>query len=120
MFLIEPDMEVMADYISHQHTSELNFRGIDFGKFMESIKMKQWITKDEYLPLKAEIDFKIEDFEKAFYESISQEPDVLFENENLKASVTVNIQVRLGDFNEPVVIELPPEALEAEESPVRY
>jgi len=73
-----------------------------------SFSVKQWIAKDTYFPIKAEIDMVVDPYSAAM-------------NLQAEGSMPTDIYMvlLLYNYNQPVSIELPPEAEEAELQEIR-
>jgi len=69
--------------------------------------VKQWIAKDTYFLMKAEIDVDVE--------STAEIMDYLGEEGEMSIDMTLSFLAH--NYNQPVTIELPPEAEEAIEMP---
>ena len=102
---ITPSMEVAANLISQQ----LQFIDPDIGEFkadlLKEISVKQWISKDSYLLMKAEAGVLLE-----------MRPEDVGGGDFEKMTIDMDIGARYYDYNQPVSITLPPEALEAKEA----
>jgi outer membrane lipoprotein-sorting protein len=72
-------------------------------EMFNSFSVKQWIAKDTHFLMKAEIDMTIE--------STPELVDYLGEEGETSLDITINF--RAYNYNQPVTIELPPEAEEA-------
>jgi len=72
-----------------------------------SFSVKEWVAKDTYLLMKAEIDMAIETTPE-FKDYLGEEVDV---------SIDVTISFLAYNYNQPVTIVVPEEALEASEMP---
>lgn len=83
-------------------------KNLDWGQVVKYNSAKVWIAKDKYLPTK-------------FYWDISLEilPQELGKTTNYFDKIAINItfQMKFYDYNQPVVIQLPPEAQNAIEQP---
>jgi len=107
---LTPDIKQLWDTIMQQATPGF---GGDLGlpDFTEenlaaascSFSVKQWVAKDTYFVMKAEIDMEIEITAAAMG----------FPEEEGKASIDTAINMLTYNYNLPVSIELPPEAEEA-------
>lgn len=73
---------------------------------VRSMSVKEWIAKDTYLPVKAHVEMEI------VMDSGSQTPSA-----DLSMSMTMQLETYFRDYNQPVTIELPPEAADAIEIP---
>jgi len=72
-----------------------------------SFSVKEWVAKDTYLLMKAEIDMAIETTPE-FKDYLGEEVDV---------SIDVTISFLAYNYNQPITIVVPEEALEASEMP---
>jgi tetratricopeptide (TPR) repeat protein len=117
ILLFKPDMAEWNKYIGDMLSQQKIGIGLgnpDFSKLIKTIEIKEWINKDDYLPLKIEENAC---FDTTFYDATEHVSSVMqnfsFIYLHLSGSIAININFR--DFNQPVVIELPPEALQAKE-----
>jgi hypothetical protein len=77
-------------------------------EMFRSFSVKQWIAKDTYFLMKAEIDIAIE-----------TTPELMdYLGEEGETSIDITIIFVAYNYNQPVIIVLPPEAEEAIEMPV--
>ena len=79
-------------------------------EMFRSFSVKQWIAKDTYFLTKAEIDMAVELAPEAM--GLPEEEGVL--------TMDIAITFLAYNYNQPVSIELPPEAEEAVEMPTQY
>jgi hypothetical protein len=110
---ITPDMEQLWQIFMHQTELALGMPDIDeesLDEVFHNYSVKQWIAKDTYLLIKAEIDMTME-----FTPEILGFPE---EEGELKMDATLTMLVY--DYNQPVSIELPPEAEDAVEMPLNF
>ena len=110
VFEVVPTMEALGELLSQQ-TSGMG--GMDFGQFnladlFKEMTVKEWIAKDSYQVMKTEV-----------YMLMQMSPaDVgATEADFEKMTMDVNVGMRSYDYNQPVSIILPPEALDAMEMP---
>jgi hypothetical protein len=108
LFKIVPDMEALGDLLSQQAYS---MAGMDFSQFnladlFEEMSVKEWIAKDTYLVMKAEV-----------YMTLEMSPEDVGATEEDFDTMTLDMSIgeKLYDYNQPVSIELPEEALNAQE-----
>ena len=80
---------------------------LDFDELISHMSFRQWIAKDTYFTLKTVMDLTLE----LTPESLGMEAEGDFD-----ATAEMALVITLHNINEPVTIELPPEALEAEEA----
>ena len=110
VFEVVPSMEALGELLSQQ-TSGVG--GMDFGEFnladlYKEMSVKEWIAKDSYRVMKAEVAMVLE----------MRPADVgATEADFEKMTMDINVGERLYDYNQPVSITLPPEALDAQEMP---
>jgi hypothetical protein len=112
VFEIKPDMAVLSDMLA-QETSGMGMDLMDFSQFdlsdmFQELSVKEWLAQDSYLPMKMEIKVVVEMSADEFGDTGGD-----FD----KMTIDVEVNMNLYDYNQPVSIELPPEALEAEEMP---
>jgi hypothetical protein len=110
VFEVVPSMEALGELLAQQASG---IGGIDFGKFnladlLKEMSVKEWIAKDSYRVMKAEVGMVLE-----MHPADVGATEADFE----KMTINMNIGERLYDYNQPVSITLPPEALDAAEIP---
>jgi len=105
---LTPDLEQLWQFYMQQAqvTGEVPEESLQ--DIFQSFSVKQWIDKDTYFLTKAEIDMVIE---------LTPEDMGYPEEEGV---MTIDVAMSFGgyDYNQPVSIELPPEAEEAVETPM--
>lgn len=69
-------------------------------EMFDSVSIKQWIAKDTYFPMKVEVEISME-----FTAEDVGEPE-----EEGEADIDMSMSMLIFDYNQPVSIELPPEA----------
>jgi hypothetical protein len=95
----------------------------DFSKFIKKLDIKEWIAKDSYQVVKAEIDASISINEADISEAIMSQADMSQTGMETTAAsngqMTMEFKMTMNcyDFNKPVTITLPPEAEKAQEMP---
>ncbi len=108
---ITPDMEQLWQLAMQQAelTGEMPAVAEEFIQEMfSSFSMKQWVAKDTYFLTRAEIDMTVE-----------LTPEAMgFPGEEGVMTMDIVIDLLCYDYNQPVSIELPPEAEEAIEVPM--
>lgn len=110
VFKVVPSMEALGELLSQQ---AFGMGGMDFGEFnladlFKEMTVKEWIAKDSYRVMKAEVGMVLE----------MRPADVgATEADFEKMTIDINVGERLYDYNQPVSIELPDEALNAQEMP---
>jgi hypothetical protein len=110
LFEIVPDMEALGELLS-QETSGMgimDFSQFDLADLYKELSVKEWIAKDSYLLMKVEITMDLE---------MSASDVGATEDDFDRMTMDIKIVESFYDYNEPVSIELPPEALDAEEIP---
>jgi len=105
---VTPDMVDLANYLSQQQGME-GLTPADLTKLIVAIKqfsVKQWLAKDSCLCMKSSIHI---------YMEMTPELLDMTEGEFKKIAMDIDIEMTFRDYNKPVSIVLPPEALDAEE-----
>jgi len=114
---ITPDMEQFWEIVMQQATlgfaEELELPEITeeiFDAASYSFSMKQWFAKDTYFLTKVEMDMTLE-----------LTPEAMgYPEEQGEMTMDVTINILAYNYNQPVSIELPPEAEEATEIPTDF
>lgn len=98
----------LGGFVMQALSAFFDFNNLDLGKMVKSYSVKEWITKDGYLPVKAysEISVKILPQDLG---NTTVDMD--------KMTINISAQIKYYDYNKPVVIQLPPEAQNAKEWP---
>jgi hypothetical protein len=110
VLVIDPDMKALADwFMSQQQSSVLDLSQLDLSKMFKSFSIKEWIAKDTYLPVKAEVIVLLE---------IKPEDVGAPADELEKLTMEMKMTEKFLDYNKPVTIVLPEEARNAQEMPV--
>jgi len=104
---IVPSMEALGKLLSQQTTGLENIDWEELKLFKET-SIREWIAKDSYLLMKAEIHMLME---------MRPEDVGATEEDFEKMTIDMNIQMEVYDYNKPVSIELPQEASGALEMP---
>ncbi len=104
---ITPSIETLSNLMAQQ----LQFLDIDLSQLnlpdlLKEMSAKEWIAKDSYLPMKVEVGMVIE---------IRPEDIGATKDDFKKMTMDTNMGMSFYDYNQPVDIILPPEALNAEE-----
>ena len=111
---IKPDFDALMEWIMSQYGGAgMGMDDFDPGLFdladmIKTFNMKEWIARDTYLPVKVEMDIVFEMSEKDFDATATG---------NEKIVMNIKSDIKYYDYNKPVTIELPPEALTAQEMP---
>ena len=110
VFEIVPSIEALGELLSQQSSG---MGGMDFGQLnladlIEEMSVKEWIAKDSYLVMKTEVGMRME---------VRPEDVDATEADFEKMTMDINMGMRFYDYNQPVSITLPPEALDAQEMP---
>jgi hypothetical protein len=114
ILLFKPDTAALAKYLqyceSQPQQTEAVFEGDDLIKMFKAFEIKEWITRDEYLPMKLDGNIDIETT------SLVIMPwGVGWGGEYANFAENIKMQTKFKDFNQPVDIELPAEALQAKQ-----
>jgi hypothetical protein len=112
---IKPNMEALTKWVLSQQQQQSGIGGIDLSKLdlaklFKTISIKEWIAKDTYPPVKAAMDVVLE--------MLPEDVGATAEDFE-KMTMDIKGQVKYYDYNKPVTIELPQEALNAQEIPSR-
>jgi hypothetical protein len=110
VFEIVPSVEALGELLSQQSSAMggMDFSQLNLADLFEEMRVKEWIAKDSYQVLKTEV-----------YMRMQMRPEDIgaAETDFDKMVMDMNMTMRLYDYNQPVEIVLPPEALEAKEMP---
>ena len=106
---ITPDMEKVWALMSFAGAGEALPSDLDIEELVSELSFKQWIAKDTYFTLKTNMDLTLE----LTPESLDMEAET---DGDFDGTAEIALVISLHHINEPVTIELPPEALEAEEA----
>ena len=110
VFEVVPSVEALGELLSQQASG---MGGMDFGQLnladlLKEMSVKEWIAKDSYRVMKTEVDMVME----------MRPADVgATEADFEKMTMDINMGMSFYDYNQPVSITLPPEALDAPEMP---
>ena len=113
---IKPNMEALTKWVLSQQQQQSGIGGIDLSKLdlaklFKTISIKEWIAKDTYPPpVKAAMDVVLE--------MLPEDVGATAEDFE-KMTMDMKGPVKYYDYNKPVTIELPQEALNAQEIPSR-
>ena len=108
---VTPDVEQLWEMASQQAllTEEMpNFDEELLDEMFRSFSVRQWIAKDTYLTMRVEVELIME---------VTPE-DMGYPDEGEGISLDMTMTMLVDDYNQPVSIELPPEAEEAAEVPM--
>jgi hypothetical protein len=105
---IDPDMQKLIDWLSSQN-SALDLSTLNSQSY-KAYTFKQWISQDNFLPMKVTQDMIIE---------ILPGANGSTGNDFEKETCTIHAEGKFYDHNKPVTIELPPEAQNALELPLK-
>ncbi len=107
VFKIEPDMEEIDALLTEELSGlGFDFSGVDLSDFYKEIVVKEWLAKDSYLVMKSEF--------KAVVEISAEEVGATADDFD-KMNMDIEMNMNFYDYNQPVSIILPDEALNAEE-----
>ena len=107
VFEIVPSMEALGELLSQQAPG-MDFSQLNLADLYKEMSVKEWIAKDSYQVMKTEVDMVME---------MRPEDVDATEADFEKMAMDINMGMRLYDYNQPVSITLPPEALDAPEMP---
>ncbi len=104
---IKPDMAALFDWVMSQQQDL--FSGVDTSQFnlakmFKQFSIKEWVTKDNSLPVKSEIQMTME---------ISPQDMGAGVDETGKITLVMQAEAKYHNYNEPVTIKVPQEALNA-------
>ncbi|HEY55743.1 MAG TPA: hypothetical protein G4N91_05715 [Dehalococcoidia bacterium] len=110
LFEIVPDMEALGELLSEETAGMgmIDFSQFDLAELCTDLSVREWIAVDSSLIMKVEIYLALE---------MSASEAGVSEEGIDSVTTEVTMVVNFHDYDEPVFIELPPEALEAEELP---
>jgi hypothetical protein len=113
VFDIMPDMEQLAEYLAQQQAM-LGMGLAEMENLEElldktSLSIEEWIAKDSSLLMKAQANMRVE----VTPDDVGATPEDFD-----KMTMDLSMDMTVYDYNQPVSIELPPEALEAPEIPL--
>ena len=104
---ITPSMEALGNLMAQQLQSlGIDFSQLNLADLFKEMSVKEWIAKDTYWVMKAEVAALLE-----------MRPEDLgyTEDDFEKMTIDTNTGLTFYDYNQPVDITLPPAALDAEE-----
>jgi len=110
VFKVVPSMETLGKLLSQETSSMggVDFSNLNLADLFEEMSVKEWISKDSYQIMKSEVSAVLE---------IHPEDVGATKSNFEKMTMDMNTAVRFHDYNQPVSITLPPEALNAQEMP---
>jgi hypothetical protein len=105
---INPEAESITNWMNGLQGGQngVNFEDMGISQMFENFIIKQWISKNNYLPVKQQITMKID-----MTDEESDSTSGMFEQMSMEMDATLVFY----DYNKPVDIKLPPEALNAME-----
>jgi hypothetical protein len=112
VYEIKPNLEALSDMLAQQISGMgmdlMDFSLFDLADFYKELSFKEWLAQDSYLPMKVEMKMVMEMSAEEFGDASGD-----FD----KMTIDIEVNMDFYDYNQPVSIELPPEALDAEEMP---
>jgi hypothetical protein len=110
VFEVVPSVEALGELLSQQSSAMggVDYSQLNLADLVEEMKVKEWIAKDSYQVLKTEVYLRMQ---------MLPEDVGAAEADFDKMVMDMNMTTRLYDYNQPVSIVLPSEALEAKEMP---
>ncbi len=103
-----PEMDTLTkSYLADNLNGLVDINGVDWSKILKSYSIREWISKDKYLPVKNQTNISLK----------MERQDVGNTLLNMDSmTVTFTCSTTYSDYNEPVNIQLPVDALNAEET----
>ena len=104
---INPDMAALASYLTSQMGQQAGTtlpEDIDLSRMFKSITIKEWISKDSYLPVKADMKISIDVREDDFSDSTGGTGAM---------AMDMAMVIEYFDYNQPVTVVLPAGAANA-------
>jgi hypothetical protein len=110
VFEVVPSVEALGELLSQQSSTMggMDYSQLNLADLFEEMRVKEWIAKDSYQVLKTEVYLRMQ---------MHPEDVGAAETDFDKMVMDMNMTLRLYDYNQPVSIVLPPEALDAMEMP---
>ena len=110
VFEVVPSVEALGELLAQQSsaTGGMDFSQMDLADLFEEMRVKEWIAKDSYQVLKTEVYMRMQ---------MAPEDVGAAASDFERMVMDINMTIRLYDYDQPVEISLPAEALEAEEMP---
>jgi hypothetical protein len=112
VFELEPNMDTLQELLAQGTTSGMglmDLSGFDLAELYKELSVKEWLAKDNYQLQRTEVKIVME---------MSPEDVGATSDDFDKMTIDMNMSMRFYAYNQPVSIELPPEALDAEEIPI--
>ena len=110
---VKPDLAALMEWAKTQQVSPgagmdgFDIDKVDLADMIKTYSMKEWITKDGYLLKKVEMEMVME---------VSGQDFMATATIAGKTTMTLKASMNFYDYNKPVTISVPPEALAAQES----
>jgi uncharacterized tellurite resistance protein B-like protein len=110
VFELEPNMDTLQELLAQETASGMlmDLSGIDLAELYKELSVKEWLAKDNYQLQRTEVKIVME----MSPEDVGATSDAFD-----KMTIDMNMGMRFYAYNQPFSIELPPEALDAEEMP---
>jgi hypothetical protein len=106
---VKPDLVALSEFMNAQESGAgvdgIDFSRFDLAKIFKTYSIKEWVAKDNYLLQKAEMKVVMD---------LSQQ-DVMPTSSTENTTFVIKSTINFYDYNKPVTITLPPEALAAKE-----
>jgi hypothetical protein len=109
---VKPDLNALIEWAKTQQANPgagmdgLDISQMDLAEMVKTYSIKEWITKDGYLLKKADMEMVME---------ISGQDFMATATGAGITTLTLRASMNFYDYNKPLTISVPPEALEAEE-----
>ena len=110
VFEVVPSVEALGELLAQQSSAMggMDYSQFDLADLFEEMRVKEWIAKDSYQVLKTEVYMRMQ---------MAPEDVGAAASDFERMVMDINMTIRLYDYDQPVEISLPAEALEAEEMP---
>jgi hypothetical protein len=109
VFEVVPSLEALGELLSQQSSViGMDLSQLELADLFKEMRIKEWIAQDSYQVLKSEVYMQMQ-IEPADVGATSADFDTMV--------IDMNIAMKLYDYNQPVSIELPDGALDAQEIP---
>jgi len=106
---VVPDIASLTSWMESQIQSGqtgIDLNGLDMSKILQNFTVKEWIAKDSFLVVKQQIGIKLDMSSLDSGNSIGAN----------QMKMEMNVTLTFYDYGKPVIIQLPPEALNAKET----
>jgi hypothetical protein len=109
VFEVVPSLEALGDLLSQESSViGMDLSQLDLTDLFKEMRVKEWIAQDSYQVLKSEVYMQMQ-MKPADVGATEADFDTM--------TIDMNMAMKLYDYNQPVSIELPEAALDAQEIP---